>query len=105
MQNIPFYVASIFILTVLLASWFFAKATYRDRSAEIVLAAWLTMQSMLGALGFYTVANPTPPRFPLLLVPPILIIATLFISKGGKAFIDTLDIRTPTLMHVVRVPV
>ena len=41
----------------------------------------------------------------LLLFPPLLLIAILFITKSGRRFIDSLDVKTLTLLHIVRIPV
>ncbi len=105
MENLPVHISFVFMLTVLLAGWLFAKATRYNRSFEIIFISWLVGQGVLGALGFYTGINPVPPRFPWLLVPPALAITVLFITTKGRTFVDTLNIRTLTLFHVIRVPV
>jgi hypothetical protein len=38
-------------------------------------------------------------------MPPMLLIVLLFFTKRGKQFIDGLDIKILTLLHVIRVPV
>ncbi|ADB37681.1 hypothetical protein [Spirosoma linguale] len=104
MEQLPLYIPVLFGLTVLLAGWLFAKATPASNTFLIVLAGWITFQSIVGLTGFYTV-NTVPPRFLLLLIPPTLTIVALMSMARGKTFIDQLDIRALTLFHVVRIPV
>jgi hypothetical protein len=41
----------------------------------------------------------------LLLAPLLLVIALMLITKTGKRFTDSLDLKTLTLLHIVRIPV
>lgn len=66
---------------------------------------WLIIQSAVGLSGFYTVSTGTPPRFSLLLMPPVILIIILFSTRKGRAFIDSFNVKTLTLMHIVRIPV
>jgi hypothetical protein len=68
-------------------------------------AAWLLVQGVVALTGFYTVTDTLPPRFALLLFPPILFIIALFSTKKGRAYIDGLDARYLTLLHIVRIPI
>lgn len=105
MEHLPVYVPLTFGLTVLVGIWLFAKATHCNQNFLIISGLWIVFQSVVGLAGVYTAVNPTPPRFPLLLVPPILAIVLLFSTAKGRAFLDGLDARALTLFHVVRVPV
>jgi len=44
-------------------------------------------------------------RFPLLFLPPLVFFISLFITGKGKMFIDSLNIRTLTIFHIIRIPV
>jgi len=46
-----------------------------------------------------------PPRFGLLLLPPVALIIAIFFTAKGRLFIDGFDVKTLTLLHVVRIPV
>lgn len=104
MENLPLYVPITFGLTVLLALYLFYRAT-QSASVGLILLGWIAVQTALGLSGFYQVVNPTPPRFPLLLLPPLLTIITVMSTKRGQRLIDGLDLRLLTLFHVVRLPV
>ena len=105
MERIPPYIPIVFGLTVLAGSWLFAKATRYNRAFLVVMTAWLAFQSAMGLTGFYAATTPGPPRFPLLLLPPLLTIIALMSTAWGKAFVNRLDLRTLTLFHLVRIPV
>ncbi len=105
MENLPIYISVVFALTTILSVGLFYKATYNSKTTLVVLIAWLALQAFIGLADFYTVANTTPPRFLLLVLPPLLSIVVLFSTLKGRQFIDSLDIKTLTFLHIVRIPV
>jgi hypothetical protein len=60
---------------------------------------------MLGISGFYTVTSGVPPRFILLIGPPLIFIIVLFLTAKGKNYMDGLSTKTLTILHIVRIPV
>lgn len=104
MEHLPLYIYIVFIATVLLSIGMLYKAINYSK-AIIAVLIWLALQAMLSLTGFYTVTNIMPPRFGLLLIPPIIFIIALFFTKEGKAAIDSFDVKTLTLSHIVRIPV
>ncbi|ABG59534.1 hypothetical protein [Cytophaga hutchinsonii] len=105
MENLPSYICIAFVLTTLLTIFFFYEAAGRSKTTLIVLLAWITLQALISTTGFYTVTDSLPPRFLLLVIPPLLTILVLFNTSQGKDFIDRLDVKVLTLLHVVRIPV
>ena len=76
MENLPVYISIVFILTTFLSIYL-----------------------------FYTVTNTFPPRFLLVILPPLLLIAMLFLTAKGRRYIDNLNARWLTVLHIVRIPV
>jgi hypothetical protein len=105
MEQLPVYISIIFILTALLTVGLFYRATNFSKSLIITVLIWLILQSVIGLSGFYTVTDGQPPRFILLVLPPMLFIAGLFVTKAGRRFIDTFDGEKLTLLHIIRIPV
>lgn len=105
METLPLYVTITFILTTILTLALFYKAAAFSKPVIIITLAWLALQAALGLSGFYLNENTTPPRFGLVLLPPMIFIATRFFSKGGRNFINSLDVKTLTLLHIIRIPV
>lgn len=105
MDSLPFYTYLVFGLTVLLAIGLFYRATPNNRPFLAALLSWITLQTVLGLSGFYTARDPVIPRLPAMILPPVLTIVLLMSTKRGKTFIDSLDIKTLTLFHVIRFPV
>lgn len=105
MEHLPSYICVAFVLTTLLTVFFFYEAANRSGKVLIVLLSWMLMHAFISCTGFYTVTDSIPPRFLLLVLPPLLTIAALFYTGKGKAFIDRLDVKMLTLLHVVRIPV
>jgi hypothetical protein len=105
MTNIPFYVYATIGLTLFATLYLFYRATPKSNGYIILLSIWLLVQSIIGILGFYTITNTMPPRFQLLLLPPLMFTIVQFSTKKGKAFIDSLDLKVLTIIHIVRIPV
>jgi hypothetical protein len=105
MSSLPFALDGIFIGTTLLGVWFFYQAANHSERVLGVLGIWLLLQSVLALGGFYTVTDSRPPRLLLALLPPFLLLATLFTTEAGRRFVGGLRLDWLTLLHVVRVPV
>lgn len=105
MNQLPLYISLVFGITVLLSLFLFYKATNYSRVFLFVSIAWISIQSAISLSGFYLNEETVPPRFPLLVLPPVLLIVSLFNSKRGRAFIDQLDVKVLTLFHIIRIPV
>jgi hypothetical protein len=95
----------LFILTTLLTVFLFWKATRYSRPVLFLLISWLALQTGIAATGFYLRLDILPPRFLLLVLPPLLLTIVIFCLSRGKRFIQNMDMATLTLLHTVRVPV
>jgi hypothetical protein len=104
-SGLPNYINIVFILTTLLTVFLFYKATNRPTTSLIIITAWLLLQAGISFTGFYTVTGGFPPRLALMVIPTLLFILFLFITPKGRAYINNLDIKTLTLLHIVRIPV
>src|SRR4029078_5799638 len=69
----------------------------------IICLAWLAIQGLISYSGFYQMTNSIPPRFALAVAPVLFGIILLFITRRGRKFIDTINLRTITLLSVVRI--
>ena len=88
LENIPIYISLIFGVTTLLTVWLFYLATKNSTTTLVILMLWLIVQTIIGLSGFYTVTDAMPPRFSLLIVPPLLFIIALFINSKGRRFLE-----------------
>lgn len=108
LSELPFYIPLLFILTTIITLIFFIAALQKNKSGNrsvmisLVLIAWLSLQAIVALSYFYTVTDRMPPRFALLVLPPFLTIIILFITPGGRKFIDSLSPEILTRIHVVR---
>jgi hypothetical protein len=105
MENLPTYISIVFVVTTLLTVFIFYKASHYSATILIVLLSWLTLQGVIGISGFYTIEDSVPPRFVFLLIPALLGTIILFSTAKGRKFIDNLDQKTLTILHIIRVPV
>lgn len=104
MQTLPLYVYVTFVLTVIIAIGLLYRAASNSKPLLLLISLWVVVQSVLGVNGFYQVRT-APPRFLLLVLPPMLFLLILFILPRGRRFIDSLNLRTLTILHILRIPV
>ena len=104
-KDLPAYLYIIFTLSTLFAILLFFKATGHSKQVLIIILLWLALQSVISLSGFYTITKGLPPRFILLLLPPVIFIAALFLTKKGRLAIDSYNAKALTMLHVVRIPV
>ncbi len=105
MENLPLYIYFVFGLTTVAGILIFYKATSYSKSFLIVVSMWILFQTALSLSGFYKTSNTIPPRFLLLILPPVLLIIICFTTAKGKALIGRLDISTLTFFSIIRIPV
>ncbi len=105
MDTLPLYIGLVFGITLITALVLFYKATHSNKTVLAIIALWIATQSFISLTGFYKTETSLPPRFALLLLPPVVFIIILLSIKKGRAFIDGLDIKYLTLMHIIRIPV
>jgi hypothetical protein len=105
MEHLPTYIYLTFGATVIFTIWLFYKATNNSKTFLIGLSAWIIIQSALAITGFYNNPATMTVRFPLLFTPPLLFLASRFVTKSGRNFIDGLNLPLLTIFHVIRIPV
>ena len=116
MENLPSYIALMFGFTTVATLLLFiqtlksaASPQTRGKSLKILvgLLLWLAIQAALTLQGVYSSdMNSFPPKIMLTGIFPMLAaIVLLFITSGGRKFIDSLPLKNLTYLHVVRVPV
>jgi hypothetical protein len=102
-NQLPLYVNVIFALTTLLTLWLFYTAAHESKVTLAIMLGWLALQAVLGLSGFYQQTQALPPRFPVLIVPPLLLLVTLLATRRGRRFIDRLRLDQLTLLHTIRI--
>ena len=105
MEHIPFYVSLVLALTALLTVFIFYNAAGNSRTVLFILFGWMIMQAVISKTGFYTNTSAVPPRFLLTIGPSLLFVILLFLTKRGRLFIARLNLKTLTMLHIVRLPV
>lgn len=105
MYKVPFIISLLFGLTVLLSLVLFYFASKKSVLFVGLAFIWMVFQTLVSLSGFYQVSHTLPPRFILLVVPPLIFTIVCFSISKGKLWIDSLDINMLTLLHIVRIPV
>lgn len=105
MEHLPFYIPGTFVLTTLLTILLIYKASNYSRTLILTPIFWLVVQAVLSVNDFYLITTGVPPRFALSLMPPVLLILILFVTKKGRVFLGSFNAKTLTLLHTVRIPV
>ena len=105
MEKVSTILNVFFILTTILAVWQFYKATNKSKIFLILVIVIMTVQLFLGKSGFYDNETAIPPRFIFLLSPAFILIIILFLTNGGRKFIDSLNLKHLLVLHTIRIPV
>lgn len=105
MEHLPFYIKLIFILSTIFSVLMLYKAGNYSKSIILITLSWLALQAVVSLSGFYTVTSTIPPRFALLVFPPVILIAVSFFTRKGRNILDGFSLKTLTLLHLVRIPV
>lgn len=105
MQQLPIYVYLTFIVTVLVAYFIMIKAAGFKKPFLVGMAIWILLQVLISLTGFYTNFKAMPPRFSLLVVPPLLFLVYTISTKKGSTFLRSFDLKTLTIFHIIRIPV
>jgi hypothetical protein len=104
-MEIPLYISVLFVFTTALTVFFFHKATRFSLLPLFMVLSWLVFIGISSFFHFFTITDTLPPRFILLVAPPLFMIIFLFITTRGRLFLNKIDVKMLTLLHIVRVPV
>jgi hypothetical protein len=105
MEQVSIFLEIAFVVITLFAVVQFYTATKHSLPFLVIIAVWMMVQLFIGLSDFYLNTTSLPPRFAFLIVPAMLVTITLFITKKGKTFLDSLDTKKLTLLHTIRIPV
>lgn len=104
-DHMPTWVELLFILTTLLTLLFFHFSNGKPWKITLLLVLWTTIHSVLSFSGFYLNDVTIPPRFSLVLLPPVFLIAYSLFSSQRQGVLENRDTKISTFLHVVRFPV
>ena len=113
-QNLPIYIPLLFIVIMLITLFLFYNILKKSSSINIQNKAgyillgfvlWIILQSILSLTNVYSNhLDSLPPKILILgLLPNIMVILLLFITKKGRLFIDSLPIFNLTNLNSIRV--
>ncbi len=103
--GLPSYLIITFLAAVALTYQLFISSVKDKKVPTLIIFAWLLITAILAYTGFLANTTGIPPRFLLAVVPALVLIIFLLISPKGQNFLQSLDLRMLTLLHVVRIPV
>jgi hypothetical protein len=103
MSHLPLPLIALFLLTVLLTFFLLAKAVRGSKAALITSVAWVGLQSGVALSGFYLVTNVLPPRFLLVIAPPLVLLIGLLLIPAGRHFLGGMDLKWSVLFHTIRI--
>ncbi|AKD56718.1 hypothetical protein [Spirosoma radiotolerans] len=104
----PLWLAVFFALTTALTLFSFLMAVRQSMPKRTLpllagLLIWLLLLGLLASQDLFLNLNAKPPRLPLAVVLPLLLIILLFVSRGGRRFLDALSLPAITYLNTVRV--
>jgi len=103
MENLPLYVYLFFGASAVLALSIFYIASQNSKMFLLVVIGWILVLTFLSLSDRYTPTKSLLPIFPLLTVPPTILVVALFFIKKGKEFMQNLNVKTLMILHTTRI--
>ncbi len=103
MSHLPLSVILLFLVTAVLAFVLFAFAVRGSSRAIFLSLLWIGAQCAVALSGFYLGTRTFPPHLLLAIAPPLIVIAALFLTVGGRRFIRQMSLKWSVLIHSIRV--
>lgn len=103
MEPLSAYIYLIFGLAIFFTFAIFYKASQNSKIFLFISLLWIGVLSFLSLSGRYTFTRSLLPIFPLVTIPPVLLVILLFVTQRGKEFIKRLDRKTLMILHFVRI--
>jgi len=103
MDRLPLYIYLIFGFTALLTIVIFYKASQNSKPFLFITLAWICILAFLSLSDHDTLTKSLLPIFPLITIPPALLVIVIFFTKKGKEFVRSLNIKTLMILHFVRI--
>ncbi|MDB4106864.1 hypothetical protein N8368_03025 [Bacteroidia bacterium] len=104
-DNLPNYANIIFIIATVFSIFMIYKAAGYSKKTLLIVLGWTIIQGVLAWSQFYLKLDTVPPRMPFTFFPTLALILALFNTSKGRTFIDSLNLKTLTWLHIVRIPV
>ena len=103
MSHLPLSIILLFLVTAVLAFVLFALSVRGSSRAIWVSLVWIGLQSAVSMSAFYLATRTLPPHLLLAIAPPLILIAALFLTVGGRRFIDRMSLKWSVLIHSIRI--
>lgn len=105
MTNIPDYINWIFYFSVILTLVFLLLAAPRIDKLAALCIAWLSVQMVISASGYYLEADVFPPALASLVFPPLLVVVVSVFGGFNIKSLKFFKAGWLTFLHLVRIPV
>lgn len=107
---IPAWLSACFALLVVLlvvGMYFIVRNISRKQALFFLFGSmvWLGFLHFLAQKSFFLNTTSVPPRFLVVVVPPLLVTVGLFVLERGRGFIDRLSLPQLTWVHTIRIGV
>jgi hypothetical protein len=105
MTNIPDYINWTFYFSVILTLVFLLLAAPRIDKLAALCIAWLSLQMVISASGYYLEADVFPPALASLVLPPLLVVLVSVFAGFNIKSLKFFKAGWLTFLHLVRIPV
>lgn len=104
MTNTAFILPTLFIVTVIVTWTILYRAIDAPKFLWFLLLAWMPLQILLSANGFYLNTTSMPPHFALAIGPPLFLIVYLSLLQR-RMLVTNSSLKYLSLLHTVRIAV
>lgn len=104
-STLPLWLSILMLMAVVATILLFYYSNNQPRPITLGIVIWAVLQSLLAYQGFYQNVDAIPPRYGLIIIPVLLMVAYGLLAKQRLWFTEHRDLRISTFLHTVRLPV
>lgn len=105
METISPVTELLFIVTTVFSIWLFHRATGGRGLVLIALLLLAAVYAVIAKMGYFTQHLQVPPAIVFVPATSVLVFLLFFFSKSGGQLLNQANLKSLTLLHVVRIPV
>ena len=104
-MNIPLAIPIAFIPITITTVFLFYLASHKNKKTLYAILPYLIVQGLLAYFSFYNTQPLNPLKIPLVVAPSFILLFYVLFSQAGKEYTQSLNLKTLTLLHTIRIPV
>ena len=104
-EGLENWINIIFIIILIFTIGVFHFSNGKPKLLTILIISWTIVQSLISLSGFYTNTDAFPPRFGLVIIPVLIVLAFSLLPKQRNFILNVRNNKLSTFLHCIRLPI